>query len=74
MKVKIEFSTDNASFTDDFDGELDIVLKQALYKILKQVKRNPEDGCDSPEADDVLIDTNGNTIGSIVCELHIIKI
>ena len=64
MFVRIEFSTGNASFEDDFDGELDSILHQAADKIRRQMLR-PKSLCDAPESADVIIDINGNTIGTV---------
>jgi tetrahydromethanopterin S-methyltransferase subunit G len=64
MKVKIEFNMDNAAFDDALEEELSYVFRQAQQKILKQLKRAPV-LCDHPESDDVIQDSNGNTVGSI---------
>jgi len=49
--IKIDVA--NAAFEDDFEGEVEFVLKQAIKNIQK-------DALDKP-----LRDTNGNTVGSI---------
>lgn len=64
MKVKIEFCCDNAAFEDGFASELRKILTQARDKILVQRKRKRVI-CTAPEADDVLMDTNGNTVGTV---------
>lgn len=74
MKIIIEFECDNAAFEDGciYDGciysELRQVFHQAERKILNQLAREPATVCDTPEAADKLLDTNGNTIGKVVVE------
>lgn len=64
MKITIELETDNAAFEDDFRFELKQILNQAFSKILSQKKRKPCK-CTAPESIDKLLDTNGNTVGSV---------
>lgn len=49
--IKIDVA--NAAFEDDFDGEVEFVLKQAIKNIQKGALEKP------------LRDTNGNTVGSV---------
>ena len=65
MKIVIELETDNAAFEDDFRFELKQTLNQAFNKILSQRKRKPGCICKAPESIDKLLDTNGNTVGSV---------
>lgn len=65
MRVKIEVECDNAAFQDgQLYNELRRILRQALRKVPKLRRRKPC-LCDAPEADDVLLDTNGNTVGRV---------
>jgi hypothetical protein len=66
MKIIISFSTTNAAFEDDMPGEIEFLLDQAHAKLFNQLQRIPECICDHDEADDVLLDTNGNRVGSVV--------
>ena len=68
MRVTISFDTDNAAFEDDFDAELTRVLRHLPRKIRAQMGRAPGCLCVTPEADDKIIDSNGNTIGSVCVE------
>lgn len=67
MKVKIEFEVGNAAFEDDFHGELLLVLRQATAKVVQQLYRT-ECSCTTPEAADILLDSNGNRIGTVALE------
>lgn len=53
MKITITFRTENSAFVDDYDAEIE--------HILKQVKAHLK-GCDLHTA---LRDSNGNTIGRV---------
>lgn len=64
MNIVIEFSTGNDAFVRDFWGEYWAVLTQAGSKIAQQQTREPC-LCTHPEAADVLLDTNGNTVGRV---------
>ena len=68
MKVRIEFDTDNAAFEDGFGYELAKVLGQASDKVIRQMSRCDGCVCDAPERDDVLLDSNGNTVGTVRIE------
>jgi len=65
MKVKIEFSVDGASFEDDFHGEVMWTLRKAAEKLFRQRERQGGCICTSQEADDILMDVNGNRIGTV---------
>lgn len=64
MLVKIEFSTDNAAFEEA--SEIHFVLAQIAKKVQAQAARSEDCICTAAEADDKLLDHNGNTVGSIV--------
>lgn len=49
----VKFEVSNASFEDDFDGEVEFVLKQAI----KNIQRGT--------LDKALRDTNGDDVGSV---------
>ncbi len=63
-KIRIEFDTTNAAF--EAPGEIDRILLQARDKIQRQQMRAPATHCDAPEAADVLMDSNGNTVGRVI--------
>ncbi len=68
MKVTIEISCDGAAFRDSdlaMSGELSLVLSRVPAKVRNIMARDPGVLCDAPEVDDVIIDSNGNTVGSI---------
>jgi hypothetical protein len=67
MKIRIEFDCDNAAFEFDFAGEVNAILRKAYRNIMDQSRR-PKALCTHPEAADVLLDTNGNTVGTVVLE------
>jgi hypothetical protein len=52
VKFTIEFSTDNAAFADDMDGE----VRRILTKITDQWSNGRSSG--------TILDTNGNRVGS----------
>jgi hypothetical protein len=66
-KVKIEFRIDNDAFEILGDLEYDNILRQAIRKI-KRLRERPPAICDAPEADDILKDSYGNTIGTVSVE------
>lgn len=49
----IKFTAENAAFEDDFEGEVEFVLKQAIKNIQRGALDKP------------LRDTNGNDVGSV---------
>ena len=61
MKIKIEFDLENAAFKDFPLMEVDAVMKQAKKKVF-----NSMDGGDFKAFEGILMDTNGNTIGSVL--------
>ena len=63
MKVVVMFETDSAAFEELFP-EIGQLFAQAQRKLARQLMRIPS-LCDAPEADDVLLDLNGNTVGSV---------
>lgn len=60
MKVQINFEV--------HEHETEYLLRQCLRKIGAQLKRDPATACDALEADDVLKDLNGNTVGTVKVE------
>lgn len=64
MNLTIKIDLDNAAFEDDMIGELAQVLRSCVGKTIAQLER-PDSLCDHPEAADKLLDSNGNTVGSI---------
>lgn len=69
MKVKIEVEIDceNAAFDPDPLPEIHRLLVQLPWKV-RAILARPDAVCDAPEADDKLIDLNGNTVGSFKVE------
>lgn len=68
MKVCIEFDCNNSAFDGDgFCFELKSILQQAVQKIIAQSNRSPC-LCAWPESADKLLDTNGNTVGTVILE------
>lgn len=63
MRIRIEFDTDTASFSDIKAG-VTFVISQALRKVWRQLGREPCQCC-HPEEDDILRDLNGNVIGRV---------
>jgi len=64
VKVYIEFDCDNDSF-GDFDDETERILDQAHDKLLSQRYATAATVCQHPEPMHKLLDTNGNTVGSV---------
>jgi|APSaa5957512622_1039677.scaffolds.fasta_scaffold54449_2 hypothetical protein len=62
--VNIRFSTGNAAFADNFEGELRRVLSTIPDKLVRISQRAPC-VCDAPEDDDHIRDAAGNIIGTI---------
>jgi hypothetical protein len=65
MNVRIEFSTENASFGESYDeylAEFDRVLKQIALRVRR--------GGLGRDGDFPVFDSNGNTIGRIVLRKH----
>jgi hypothetical protein len=65
MKVKIAFDCNNAEFDYQLFDEIDNVLAQAFRKIKEQASRKSGCICNHPESADILLDSNGNTIGTV---------
>jgi len=64
MKVKIEFSCDNAAFTDGAVGEMTRILASAAAKLgVMYAERALYD-----ENMEHLMDYNGNKVGTVVLE------
>lgn len=78
MKIVIQFNTDGDAFIGDDDWDADLVdtfynevgnvLEQAREKIMRQRHRAEGCVCDALEADDKLLDSNGNTVGTVRLE------
>jgi len=54
-RVQINFELDNASFEDDFDAEVDVVM-EAIGEKIKGL---------SPGEEEDIYDSNGNVIGDV---------
>ena len=67
MKVVITVNCDTAAFdrSGDPSVELSRILAGCVKKFRAQLAREPGCVCDAPEANDKLLDLNGNTVGSI---------
>jgi hypothetical protein len=70
LKIKIEIDTDNASFEDDFYGQLRNLMEQAYEKVIVQISRNNDhegfvDLGLTLDASDKLLDVNGNSVGIV---------
>lgn len=68
MRIVISFDCDNASFEDDFFGAVKHALAQASRKIAAQHRRPKATVCTALEAEDKILDVNGNTIGKVSVE------
>lgn len=66
-KLTIQIELKNASFEDDPAPEIKRILSSAIGKVRRQLDR-AESLCKAPEADDKLLDINGNTVGTIKLE------
>lgn len=66
MKIVIEFDTDNAAFEDN-PNEWRAIFLQAVGKVKSQLQRKPC-LCNHPESVDKLIDSNGNTVGTVTVQ------
>jgi len=67
MRVLIEIDCRNSAF-DHLEDELARILSLCSAKIARQLERDPGCVCEAPEADDKLLDSNGNTVGTIRVE------
>jgi hypothetical protein len=65
MKMVIEINCDGAALHDDITGELPRILLNATGKIYEQLDRDGRCICEAPEAADKLLDSNGNTVGTV---------
>lgn len=68
MKAIIEIELGNAAFEDDLYGELQRILGTVPRKVYKQLSRAGGCLCTAAEADDLLKDVNGNTVGTVRVE------
>jgi hypothetical protein len=67
MDITITINTDNDAFQHGgLYVELRRILSTCVEKIKEQRSRSLTCKCDAPEAADVLIDINGNTVGEIM--------
>jgi hypothetical protein len=68
MIIKLEFRCDGAAFDDEPSQEMHRVLETVPRKVVAVLAREAlkDTVCDAPEADDLLLDINGNVIGKIV--------
>lgn len=67
MKVTLEINMDNAAFEDN-PFELRSLLLIAATKVENQMMRDENVICIAPEADDKILDSNGNTVGFVKLE------
>lgn len=74
-RITIWFDTDGAAFRSPRSGDYDEmafssavtgVLTRVRGKIIGQLSREEGCICTAPEADDKIMDINGNTIGTLV--------
>lgn len=65
MKVLIEVECSNAAFDDYPENELRRILNTVPRKVIRQLSRQAGCVCQHPEADDKLLDANGNTVGTL---------
>lgn len=65
MKILIEVDCDNAELHDNLYQELSRILKSVPCKIYNQLERDGRCICTALEADDKLLDINGNTVGIV---------
>ncbi len=67
MDIQIKFNTDNAAFEEDFLSEVGHILNRAYRKINANIQY---DASGEPRLEDTLtlLDTNGNSIGTITAE------
>jgi hypothetical protein len=63
MKVIIEIVLDSDAL--QYVGELSRILTTVEGKVTVQRGRSSTCLCDAPEVSDKLLDTNGNTVGSV---------
>jgi hypothetical protein len=65
LKVVIEVECTGAAFDENPIGELKRILRTVPAKVVNQLTREAGCVCVAPEADDKLLDVNGNTVGSL---------
>jgi hypothetical protein len=66
MKIQIELECDNAAFEGkNLVPQIAWILGTAAGKIDMQLRRKSFIVCSALEADDKLLDTNGNTVGFV---------
>lgn len=65
MKLNISLEIDNDAFENNLESELARILGTVPGKVMRQLGRDSTCACIHPEADDVLQDINGNTVGTV---------
>lgn len=68
MKMKIEFSMDNAAFEDDYAGH---EVARILEKLAGQCKHLNADGIFTIMDEERIMDVNGNTAGQVTVDPEI---
>jgi hypothetical protein len=65
MKITIEINCDDAALHDDFEIEFPRLLNTIPQKIYNQLERSGRCICEALESSDKLLDSNGNTVGTV---------
>ena len=63
--IRIEINCDGSALHDDIIGELERILGTVPAKIEQQLERSGRCICEAKEATDLLLDINGNTVGTV---------
>lgn len=63
--IHIEINCDGSALHDDIIGELGRILSTVPSKIEQQLERSGRCICEAKEAADLLLDVNGNTVGTV---------
>jgi len=64
VKIYIEIECDGAAFEDRLSAEVAYLLGGVVGKIDRMLKRKPC-LCEALESDDLIKDSNGNTVGRV---------
>ena len=65
MRLNVQIDMSGAAFDGDFSREFTRCLEQAAHKAIYQMTRVPATHCTHPEAEDKILDSNGNTVGYV---------
>ena len=68
MKIRITIDCSNAAFNDEPMPEIERILRTVTRKLASQLGRDSGCICTTPESADKLLDSNGNTVGSLVID------